>query len=78
MMMTGGGSGGDPSIDAVVITPKPMKPTPGGLSNAEVESGLNDCPAWTWIDPAICEKMLTRGRRKSLTEGTQHSTDRTG
>ena len=72
----GGKAGGDPPIDAEFISPKPTKRTPGGLSNAEVESGLNDCPAWTWIDPAICEKMLTRGRRKSLTEA--HSTRLTG
>ena len=70
----GGKAGGDPPIDAAFITPKPTKPTPGGLSNAEVESGLNNCPAW--IDPAICEKMLTRGKRKSLTEA--HSTRLTG
>ncbi len=56
----GGKAGGDPPIaDAVVCTPKP---TPGGLSTAEVKSGLNDCPAW--IDPVICEKMLTRDRKK--------------
>ena len=70
----GGKAGGDPPIDAVVCTPKPTKPTPGGLTTAEVESGLNDCPAW--IDPVICEKMLTRGKRKSLTEA--HSTRLTG
>ena len=44
-----------------------MPPPPaGGLSAAEVESGLKGLPGW--IDPLRCAKMMTRRKCKSLIE----------
>jgi hypothetical protein len=63
------GGGGGTAVDAPIkggdLTPPPP-PSAGSLSAAEVESGLKDLPPW--IDPESCSKMLTRRKRKSLTE----------
>ena len=62
------GRGGGAAVDAPTkggdLTPPPS--SAGGLSAAEVQSRLKDLPPW--IDPESCSKMLTRGKRKSLTE----------
>lgn len=65
-MMAGGGGGVSvvPPINGVDQTPKP--PAGGGLTSAEVESGIKDLPPW--IDSESCAKMLTRRKRKSITE----------
>jgi hypothetical protein len=54
----------DAPIEGRDLTPPP--PSAGGLSAAEVESGLKDLPPW--IDPESCSKMLTRRKQKILTE----------
>ena len=55
--------GDDALIEGGALTPPPPA---GGLSAAEVESGLIGLPCW--IDPASCAKMMMCRKRKSLTE----------
>ena len=64
MMAGGGGVAVVPPINGVDQTPKP--PAGESLTSAEVESGIKDLPPW--IDSESCAKMLTRRKRKSLTE----------
>ena len=60
----GGGAVVDAPIEGGDLSSPP--PSAGGLSAAEVESGLKDLPPW--IDPESCSKMLTSRKQKSLTE----------
>ena len=52
-------------LEGGVLTPR-SRPRAGGLAAAVVDSALAGLPAW--IDPNISAKMMTRRKRKSLTE----------
>ncbi len=63
----GGKAGADDAapLEDGVVTPRPRSRA-GGLAAAVVDSALAGLPAW--IDPNISAKMMTRRKRKSLTE----------